>query len=314
VPAIDDTPTRSRITQTGLYLRELLLRPPYRRRWEQFTERHSPGEINQLAVAQVLAEHLWDYPRRDIDTTITARQLRHTVARAFSGTVLSRPTVSLFVEAFSFSQNDAERIWRLWEGSAKVRVLVGPRALPPRAAAAVGPTRHTTLALHEHHQIGADGLPLAHRTLQVIEAKVDGLDRYPYRFDTDSLTVEVGHGCKGLVGPLYEVMQGLYAVDIALSGPLSVGEQTTIEYRTHFHYTVAPKPEFRRGAQSRIESVDIAVQFHQDKLPKRIWWSVWDGIEGDVQVSEEASLDAGLAVQRYLGAIQNTVVGFRWAW
>ena len=47
------------------YLRELLLRPGRpRRTWEQYAERTRQGQVNQLAVAEVLARHLWQHPRR----------------------------------------------------------------------------------------------------------------------------------------------------------------------------------------------------------------------------------------------------------
>src|SRR5579859_3709474 len=47
------------------YLHELLLRPGRTRRtWEQYAERTRLGQVNQLAVAEVLARHLWQHPRR----------------------------------------------------------------------------------------------------------------------------------------------------------------------------------------------------------------------------------------------------------
>ncbi|MFY9773018.1 MAG: hypothetical protein WAK28_00410, partial [Trebonia sp.] len=50
------------------YLRELLLRPGRpRRTWEQYAERTRHGQVNQLAVAEVLARHLWQHPRRRRD-------------------------------------------------------------------------------------------------------------------------------------------------------------------------------------------------------------------------------------------------------
>src|SRR5207237_1070595 len=113
-------------------------------------------------------------------------------------------------------------------------------------AAAMGPPRHKTLSLHELHQVGANGLPVSHRTLQVIEATVDGLERYPYRFDTSEVTIEVGLGSQGIVGPLYRVTETIWAIDLALSSPLARGEQTTLEYVTHFHYATNPEPAFRR--------------------------------------------------------------------
>jgi hypothetical protein len=82
------------------YLRELLLRPGRSRRmWEQYAERNRPGQINQMAVAEVLARYLWDYPRRPGDTEILPRQLKDTASRALSGKLLSKAALGLFIEA-----------------------------------------------------------------------------------------------------------------------------------------------------------------------------------------------------------------------
>ena len=47
--------------------------------WEQHVVRARHGDINQLAVAEVLARHLWSYPRRAGDTEVLARQLKDEV-------------------------------------------------------------------------------------------------------------------------------------------------------------------------------------------------------------------------------------------
>src|SRR5450755_1729202 len=86
------------------YLRQLLLRQgSYRRLWEQHVVRERPGEINQLAVAEVLAEHLWSYPRHVGDADVMPRQLKDSVSRALSGRLLSRPLLALFIDSFAIS-------------------------------------------------------------------------------------------------------------------------------------------------------------------------------------------------------------------
>src|ERR1700754_2892630 len=83
------------------YLRELLLRPGrYRRRWEQYAERSRIGQVNQLAVAEVLAHYLWEHPRAQGDVDVLPRQLKDTASRALSGKLLSKATLSLFTDAF----------------------------------------------------------------------------------------------------------------------------------------------------------------------------------------------------------------------
>ena len=80
-------------------------------------------------------------------------------------------------------------------------MLSGPRAIREDKASALGSPRVKTLSLHDHHYLGPDGLPDRHRVIHVIEALVDGVDRVPYRADTNALTVEVGQGFSGLAGP-----------------------------------------------------------------------------------------------------------------
>ena len=54
-PAPDDLARQA----AAEYLHELLLRPGRpRRTWEQYAERTRSGQVNQLAVAEVLARHL----------------------------------------------------------------------------------------------------------------------------------------------------------------------------------------------------------------------------------------------------------------
>src|ERR1700753_1524499 len=116
-------------------LRELLLRPGRpRRTWEQYAERTRPGQVNQLAVAEVLARHLWWHPRRQRDGDLLPRQLKDTAARALSGRLLSRATLELFIDAFALPDAEQDQLWRLWEGSPRVRMLTGTRAVRPDMA------------------------------------------------------------------------------------------------------------------------------------------------------------------------------------
>ena len=139
----------------GRYLRELLLRPGrYRQLWESRAQRSRPGAINHLAVADVLAQYLWNSPRVSGHSDVLPHQLKDTVGRALSGRLLSRSTLNLFVAAFGFSEQEQERLWRLWRGTGRITVLAGPRAMRSGAAAEVagvlGPRRHQTVSLHDH--------------------------------------------------------------------------------------------------------------------------------------------------------------------
>ena len=127
------------VQAAAAYLRELLLRPGrYRRKWEQYAERSRLGQVNQLAVAEVLAHYLWEHPRAQGDVDVLPRQLKDTASRALSGKLLSKATLTLFTDAFGFDAFERERLLKLWEGSAHVRVLSGPRAIREDQASALG--------------------------------------------------------------------------------------------------------------------------------------------------------------------------------
>ena len=305
------------------YLRELLQRQgPYRRLWEQHVVRARTGDITQLAVAEVLARRLWSYPRVPRDADVLPHQLKDTVSRALSGRLLSRSTLSLFIDAFVFSDDEARRLWRLYEGSGMITVLSGPRAVTPRTEeelhAAIGPRRHQTLSMHDHVNVGPGGQLHRARTLQVIEALVDGLDRIPFLYDTKALTLEVGQGCTQLSGDLYQVSEDVFGTHIYLAKVLRAGETATLEYWVTYQYpesTFDPQQrEYRRGVMRRLENFDMRVEFHPDKLPAHVWWAVWNGVGGEILEEEPVALDQQNSVHRYLRFIERTVVGFRWTW
>jgi hypothetical protein len=322
VPTNDVAPPAGRRAAAS-YLRALLAQQgPYRRLWEQHVMRARSSEITQLAVAEVLARYLWANPRVVGDADVLPRQLKDTVARALSGTLLSRPTLALFIEAFGISDADARRLRQLWEGSGRISVLSGARAVGSAAEgelrAALGPRRHQTVSLHDHVSVGPDGRIARTRTLQVIEATADGLDWIPYLYDTSALTLEVGQGCGDVSGELRQISEDVYATTIPLARELSAGETISLEYVTTYRYPGnlddPHEREFRRAVLRRLENVDIRVEFHQDKLPAQIWWAVWDGVDGPVLEREPVPLGGQREVQRYLRSVEKAVVGFRWTW
>lgn len=320
---MSETPAAAGRRAASAYLHELLERPGgYRRLWEQHVVRARSGEITQLAVAEVLARRLWSYPRVSGDVDVLPHQLKDTVSRALSGRLLSRSTLSLFIDAFGFSDAEAGRLWRLWEGSGTISVLSGPRAMTPRnereLVSALGPRRHQTLSMHDHVTVGAAGVLSRTRTLQVIEAIAGGLDRIPYVYDTKALTLEVGQGCTDLTGDLFQVGEDLFVTNIMLARTLDAGETSTLEYWTTYQYPGNPddpgEREYRRSVVGRMENFDMRVEFHPSKLPASVWWATWDGMEGDVIEHEPVGLDAQHSVHRYLRFIEKTVAGFYWTW
>ena len=306
----------------GRYLRELLLRPGrYRQLWESHAQRSRPGAINHLAVAEVLAQYLWESPRAAGHSDVLPHQLKDTVGRALSGRLLSRSTLELFVAAFGLSGQEEERLWRLWRGTGRITVLAGPRAMRSGAAAEVagvlGPRRHQTVSLHDHVYAGADRRLARTRTMQVVEALVEGLDRIPYLYDTNAVTLELGQGCAGAPGPVRRIGD-LYGTDIRLARSLGLGETITLEYWTSYHYDADPtdpaEQQYRRAVMNTLENFDMRIEFHPDQLPDTVWWAVWDGLEGQVLDQEQVTPDNQHSVHRYLRSLERSVVGFYWSW
>lgn len=305
------------------YLQQLLLKPgAYRHSWEQYISRERRGTINQLAVAEVIARHLWSAPRNPDDAVITPHQLKDTVSRALTGRLLSRPALTMFIEAFGFSEHEAARLWRLWNGSATISVMSGTHAVPVSAEQdvdrAIGPRQHQTLSLHDHVYVGADGRIDRARTLHVIEAIAQGVDRIPFLCDTNVLTLEVGQGGKELTGDVRNIGDDVFFTEILLARTLDLGETLTLEYWITYRYpgnaSDSAEREFRRAVMRHVDNLDMRVEFHPDRLPTEVWWAHWDGIEGRVLEREAVTLDSEHSVHRYLRSLEKTVAGFYWQW
>jgi hypothetical protein len=275
------------------YLRQLLAEPGrYRDRWEQRARRIQPGKIDSGAVARVLAAHSASENRAGEHGS--ALQLRRAVAKGISGQLLSPRLLRQLTQAFDLSEQDANRLWRLYSQDDE------------------RPWR--TLALQEYHQLGPDGIPVKHQTRHVLVAVRDGVDRYPYRFDTDQLSVSMVRG--GTVSEPYPTGEGLFAVDILFSPPLKRGEPIGFEYDVDFHYRTPPPPEFRRGVRNRLESLSISVRFHPARLPRAIWWATWSGYQPGSQVVDRSrvQLDEECCAFTQVRDIEAATVGYHWEW
>jgi hypothetical protein len=273
-------------------------------------------------VAEVIARYLWVAPRTPGDQDVTPHQLKDTVSRALTGRLLSRPALALFIEAFGFSEHEAGRLWRLWSGSLSIGVMSGTHAVPVYAEEdvdrAIGPRQHQTLSLHDHIWIGADKRIDRARTLQVIEATAQGVDRIPFLCDTSVLTLEVGQGCKELGSEIHRIGHDMFAAEILLTRTLDLGETLTLEYWITYRYPGdAADPaerEYRRAVMRQVDNLDMRIEFHPDRLPSRVWWARWDGVEGGVLEQEALDLDSQYSVHRYLRSLEKTVAGFYWQW
>jgi hypothetical protein len=291
--------------QAAAYLRMLLVRAGEPRSiWAKHAPQARSGQIDATAVAEVLRGHAGAGQDIDVDAVRAVRT-------ALDGTALTAGTLDLFIDAFRLQPRHATRLRGILRGSDSVRVLTGESTGDlPRPLA---PPRHETLAVHELHTLGPDGIPAEHQTIQLIRSTVDGLDTFPYRFDTDELVVEVVRG--GRVGDMYRVTDNLFGVDIVLDRPLARDETALMHYRTTFGYRTPPPPELRRGTRRVMRDVTLWVQFHPDRLPARVWLARWDGLDhATVTERQEVELDGEYSVQARYDEIERVIVGLYWDW
>ena len=290
------------------YLRQLLGQAgPYRRIWQRYAFRwrggSTAGEVNQAAVAQVLARHIWEVGEAD-DHHALPRGLKDRVARALRGEVLSPRTLRLFVDAFGMSESEANRLWLL---------LGTPVYDAPYVLATYPEAGFRTLLLHEFCFVGADGAPREQRTIQVIRAVARGVDRCEVHVDSDVGVIEVIRGGRatGLtVGGDGQQVK----TDIELGRELAPGETASFEYRVLFAGRCERPPMFRRSVVRRIDNVELLVQFDARKVPSRVSWTTWHGIDGPVRSEHQVHLDDDFSAHHYLPRIEAATVGFCWHW
>jgi hypothetical protein len=281
-------------------MRMLLARPGDPRSvWEKHAVGARPGQIDVVAVAEAIRR-----PGDQFDPVAAVRAM-------LSGSHVDSAILERFIEAFDLGPRHAQRLHSLLAGSDTVRVIAGEALEELRRQSPPG--RYDTLAVHELHTLGPDGLPAEHQTIQVVKSTVDGLHTYPYRFDTDELVVEVVRG--GRVGDMYKVTNTLYGVDIVFDHPLAAGEKTLMHYRTTFFYRTPPPTEFRRGVMGTMKDVTLWVQFHPDKVPAQVWLGRWDRLDhANVIEQQLVELDGEYSVQVRYDKVEDAIVGFHWVW
>ncbi|MFD1506162.1 hypothetical protein FE374_17850 [Georgenia yuyongxinii] len=287
--------------------------PAYRTRWQAYVRRSSRQAVHQGAIAQVLADHLWETGEVAETETDLPRRLKDRVGRALNAQFIAPATLRLFIEAFDMSPPDAHRLWALFMHAEPTDLSVVRTPAEGDSVLVAAPAGYETLVAHEFHRIGPDGLPAEHRTLQVIRA-LEPMDRYVYQFDTHAAAVEVLRG--GRAGPVRRsAMSGLYGVELTLTTPLQPGETASLEYRTVFSYAEVPPPSFRRGTRRPIGSLELNVQFDLTRLPARVWWGRWETIWADAPSrTEEITLTPDGNVHRFLHGLVGEIVGFIWQW
>jgi hypothetical protein len=283
--------------------------PNYRRRWRAHSGRTS-GLLNQASVAKVIESHLWEIGEysNNNDASI-ARMLKDRVSRALTGKVLSSETLTWMIDAFAMTKTDRDRLWDIFSGKEEPgseisHTLRRRREMLRRQC-------HRTVNLVERYTVNSDGALSSRHTIQTIRAIEDGVDIYIFNHEPPASHVDVIYG--GRLGKKYEYGDGLCSVEIELHRSLTKDDTIGLDYRTYYDQGVASMTEVRRTAFARVENIDLAVTF-EGLAPRYAWWCVWDD-HLDGQPVEERRVDIiNGAVRLFVGSIEETVVGFRWAW
>ena len=175
---------------------------------------------------------------------------------------------------------------------------------------------YRTMSLHEWHLVGADGLPVVHRTVHVLRALRAGLSSYAFRFDRREAEAEVRPLRGARAGAPQVDDDGLTVVDLDFLRPLAVGETASLEYETVFTWKTVPPPQVRRATRLRAERLDMRVEFSAERLPLDVQWAVWDGYGADARLraAERVDLDHEHAAHRFVDEIEGGTVGFTWTW
>jgi hypothetical protein len=300
------------------FLYELLTRSgKYRAMWRA---KLVSGAGAHAAIADVIAEHLAarvpNEPPQEPERL--QRRVVRALARGGPETALSSTVLEWFIGAFVIDREDADRLRFLYTGSSSIRYVRGDAEETKLPIFDAPEARHRTIDLREYHYLGPDGLPAMHRTDQIVEAMVDGLDRIPYLADTGWLTVDVQNG--GIPSPLYQIRAAdgnvYHALDILLDRTLLRGDTAVLNYTTTFSYAEPPETLVRRGFRRKVDSFLLWVRFHPEMVPTSLWWAEWDGVTGgQITRREPVALSPEFEAHRFLqGGAAQAVVGFCWEW
>lgn len=310
--------THTPASSASSYLYDLLTRPGrYRAQWRRLLV---PGGGALGAIAEVIAEHLSDLGSPDYDRDPV--KLRARVSRALAGnspdTVLGSAMLGWFVDAFDIASDDADRLRILHAGSSSIRYVRGDVQETDLPVFDALRPRHRTVDLRDYYYLGSDGLPEQHRSDLVIEATENGLDRYTYMVDTNTLTLDVQTG--GIPSAPYQLRASdgniYHAIDIVLDHALARGSTAVLNYTTTFQYEEAPPTEMRRAFRRKVDKFLLWIHFHPDMVPSRLWWAEWNGItNSSITHREPVTLNSSNEAHRFLeGGAEHAVVGFYWEW
>jgi hypothetical protein len=296
----------------GRALRRLLADPalPYRQLWESRGAAYRGRDLNQTAVAKVVAAYLVDRGLlADFEEGDWPRARRDWLRSRLSGALLTHLELELFMDAFGLADGERDRLRQLLENDAPPMFEPGELrldGLPDRSTYAVDRTR-------DEHVVGADGLPSHHRTTQSVRALVDDVTSCVYLFDAEAVRVEVLEGGTG--DAPRQVAEGIWAVVITLDAALRVGETCDLVYETTFDYQQPPPPVMRRAAPPHEAEIEMVVSFDPARLPAEVHLSTWATVTDPHPVSSAlVDLDHEHRVSATWTVLRAGLVGFSWVW
>lgn len=290
------------------YLRHLLNSEyAYRGIWEA-RARRAGGSPNVAAVSAVLAEYHWQHEYLlDDDPPASARSYKDRVSRALAAESFTPDTARLFGQAFRMRESHVSRL---------VHLVADPGSAGTISATGLVLERpFRTVSLHELHWVGDDRKPVQHRTIHAIQALQDGVDSYPYGFDTPHVRVE---GVQGAVaGPVesHPDHPEFWCSVLRFPRPMRAGEFRFFEYLTTFDYPEPPLPELRRCSQEPLQTLSLRVAFSPGSLPQLVERRTWEALDGYGLAVEPLELDADNAAFAVIEQVPAGVIhGITWVW
>lgn len=120
--------------------------------------------------------------------------------------------------------------------------------------------------------------------------------------------------CGGTITARHEPPGSSPILEVTLSRPLPKGEVGSLEYQANYSPGAPWRPSTGRWP-ARASNVDIVVQFNRQRLPRGVWWTVWDDCrDGTILNEHPVSLDQDGRAHRYLTCLENAAAGFWWEW
>ena len=260
----------------GRALCRLLADParPYRQVWERRGVAYRGRDLNQTAVAKVIAAYLVDRGLlAEFEEGDWPRARRDWVRSRLSGAVLTHLELELFMDAFGLEESDRDRLRHLLDSDAPPMFEPGELrldGLPDRATYAVDRTR-------DEHVVGPDGVPAYHRTTQTVRALVDDVTACLYLFDAETVSVEVSQGGRGAAAGRSLPASGRWSSpSTRRCVPVSAATSPT---RRRSSTAQAPPPVLRRAAPPHEAEIEMVVSFDPSRLPAAVHLSTWASVD-----------------------------------